>query len=106
MKSLIGTKVVLFVGYSFNDSDIKQIFSWSKDIHHGDFQRAYLIESGKEYDSNEVDYYENFGINVLYGLFSLMRILKRMIWNFKSSYYSSNFAGFSSSKSQLSILRR
>ena len=71
VKSLIGTKVVLFVGYSFNDPDIKQIFSWSKDILHGDFQRAYLIESGKEYDSNEADYYENFGINVLYASLQL-----------------------------------
>ena len=28
VKSLIGTKVVLFVGYSFNDPDLKMIFSW------------------------------------------------------------------------------
>ena len=76
MKSLIGTKVVLFVGYSFNDPDIKQIFSWSKDILHGDFQRAYLIESGKEYDSNEADYYENFGINVLYASLQLKENFK------------------------------
>lgn len=48
VKSIIGTKVVLFLGYSFNDSDIKQIFSWAKDILDGDFQRAYLIEAGKE----------------------------------------------------------
>ena len=66
VKSIIGTKVVLFLGYSFSDPDIKQIFSWAKDILDGDFQRAYLIESGKEYDTNEADYYKNFGINVLY----------------------------------------
>ena len=76
VKSIIGTKVVLFVGYSFNDPDIKQIFSWSKDILHGDFQRAYLIESGKEYDSNEADYYENFGINVLYASLQLKKNFK------------------------------
>lgn len=71
VKSIIGTKVVLFLGYSFSDPDIKQIFSWAKDILDGDFQRAYLIEAGKEYDSNEADYYKNFGINVLYASLQL-----------------------------------
>ncbi len=71
VKSIIGTKVVLFLGYSFSDPDIKQIFSWAKDILDGDFQRAYLIESGKEYDANEADYYKNLGINVLYASLQL-----------------------------------
>lgn len=71
VKSIIGTKVVLFLGYSFSDPDIKQIFSWAKDILDGDFQRAYLIEAGKEYDANEADYYKNFGINVLYASLQL-----------------------------------
>lgn len=66
VKSLIGTKVVLFIGYSFNDPDLKLIFSWVKDILGGDFQRAYLIQSGKSYDVNEAEYFRNFGINVLY----------------------------------------
>lgn len=66
VKSLIGTKVVLFVGYSFNDPDLKMIFSWVKDILGGDLQRAYLIQSGKNYDVNEAEYFKNFGINVLY----------------------------------------
>ena len=66
VKSLIGTKVVLFIGYSFNDPDLKLIFSCVKDILGGDFQRAYLIESGKSYDINEAEYFRNFGINILY----------------------------------------
>ncbi len=66
VKSLIGTKVVLFIGYSFNDPDLKHIFSWVKDILGGDLQRAYLIESGKTYDVNEAEYFKNFGINPLY----------------------------------------
>ena len=66
IKSIIGTKVVLFIGYSFNDPDVKQVFSWTKDILHGDFQRAYLIESGKPYEVNEFNYFKNFGINVIY----------------------------------------
>lgn len=71
VKSLIGTKVVLFIGYSFNDPDLKLIFSWVKDILGGDFQRAYLIESGKAYDVNEADYFKNFGVNLLYASIQL-----------------------------------
>lgn len=71
VKSIIGTNVILFLGYSFNDPDVKQIFSWAKDILDGDFQRAYLIESGKEYDFHEADYYKNWGINVLYASLQL-----------------------------------
>lgn len=66
IKSIIGTKVVLFVGYSFNDPDVKQVFEWVKEILKGDFQRAYLIDTGNEYDLNIEDYYKHFGINVLY----------------------------------------
>lgn len=73
VKSIIGTKVVLFIGYSFNDPDVKQIFSWVKDILGGDFQRAYLIESGKPYDVNEAEYFKNFGINVLYAAVQLQK---------------------------------
>ncbi|NBI91685.1 hypothetical protein D3Z45_14180 [Lachnospiraceae bacterium] len=35
-----------------------------------------MIESGKEYDSNEADYYENFGINVLYASLQLKENFK------------------------------
>lgn len=66
IKSIIGTKVILFVGYSFSDPDVKQIFTWAKNILHGDFQPAYLIDSNSEYDKNVEDYYKNFGINILY----------------------------------------
>lgn len=66
IKSLIGTKVILFVGYSFSDPDVKQIFAWAKNILHGDFQPAYLIDSSSEYDKNVEEYYRNFGINLLY----------------------------------------
>lgn len=66
IKSIIGTKVVLFIGYSFNDPDVKQIFSWAKNILNGDFQPAYLIETGNNYNNNEDEYFRKFGVNVLY----------------------------------------
>ena len=71
VKSLIGTKVVLFVGYSFNDPDLKLIFSWVKNILGGDFQRAYLIQVDSSYDINEAEYFKNFGINLLYASIQL-----------------------------------
>lgn len=67
--SLAGTKTILFIGYSFSDSDLKQIFSWVKNVLQGDFRNAYMISVG-EYDKYEENYYKNFGINTLYaGLF-------------------------------------
>lgn len=67
--SLAGTKTILFVGYSFSDPDLKQIFSWLKNVLQGDFRHAYMISVG-EYDKYEETYYKNFGINTLYaGLF-------------------------------------
>ncbi len=69
IKSLIGTKVVLFMGYSLEDPDVKHIFSWVKEILNDNMQRAYLIEAGKPYDQYKSDYYRNMGVNIIY-LFS------------------------------------
>lgn len=66
VKSIIGTKVVLFIGYSFNDPDIKQIFAWSKDILKDDMRRAYLINVDSEYDRDLEEDYKKFGINVIF----------------------------------------
>lgn len=66
IKSIIGTKVVLFIGYSFNDPDVKHVFSWTKEILQGDFQPAYLINVDDDYNLNADRYFKNFGINVLY----------------------------------------
>lgn len=66
IKSLIGTKLVLFIGYSLNDPDVKHIFSWTKDILRGHFQRAYLIVTGKRRNHIEENYYRNLGVNIIY----------------------------------------
>lgn len=66
IKSLIGSKVVLIVGYSLNDPDVKQILTWTKDVLKDDFQRAYLILSGKEKNEIERDYFRNLGVNIIY----------------------------------------
>lgn len=67
VKSLIGSKVVLFIGYSLNDPDVKHIISWVKDILKEDFQRAYLILTNTEPNSIEKEYFRNLGVNLIYG---------------------------------------
>lgn len=66
IKSLIGTKTVLFIGYSLSDPDVKHIFSWVKDILGENFQRAYLINAGDEFNENENDYFKHLGVNLIY----------------------------------------
>lgn len=66
VKSLIGTKTILFVGYSLSDPDVKQIFSWVKDILNNHFQMAYMIATGKAVNENEKEYYRHLGVNIVY----------------------------------------
>lgn len=66
VKSIIAKNVVLLIGYSFSDPDVKQLFSWVKDILGNDFQQAYMLEGFKDYDENVFDYYKNLGVNILY----------------------------------------
>lgn len=66
VKSIIGSKVVLFVGYSLNDPDVLHIISWVKDILKDDFQRAYLILTKMEQNDIQKDYFRNLGINIIY----------------------------------------
>ena len=66
VKSLIGTQTVLFIGYSLNDPDVKQIFSWVKEILGEDFQRAYLINAADEFNENVNEYFRHLGVNLIY----------------------------------------
>ncbi len=66
IKSLIASNVVLFIGYSFNDPDLKQLFNWVKNILGRNFQRAYMLEAYQKYNQNDFQYYKNLGVNVLY----------------------------------------
>ncbi len=67
VKSLIGSKVVLFIGYSLSDPDVKHIISWVKDVLKEDFQRAYLILTKTNPNDIEKEYYRNLGVNLIYG---------------------------------------
>lgn len=66
IKALFARYTILFVGYSYNDPDTKQLFSWIRGILKEDQQRAYLINLSDDYDSQTADYYKNMGINIIY----------------------------------------
>lgn len=66
IKSIIGSKVVLFIGYSLNDPDVKHIFSWAKEILNQNFQRAYMILAKEEPNDIKKEYFKNLGINIIY----------------------------------------
>lgn len=66
VKSLVGSKVILFIGYSFSDPDTKQIFTWVKNTLKDDVQRAYMLEVGQNFDRNVEQYYRNLGVNVIF----------------------------------------
>lgn len=66
IKALFARYTILFIGYSYNDPDTKQLFSWVRSILKEDQQRAYLINTDDDYDAQTADYYKNMGINVIY----------------------------------------
>lgn len=66
IKALFARYTILFVGYSFNDPDTKQLLSWVRSILQEDQQRAYLINLSDNYDPQTADYYRNMGINVIF----------------------------------------
>lgn len=66
IKALIAGNTMIFIGYSFNDPDLKQIFSWVKDVLGRDMPRFYMIVTKTAYSEVEANYFKNFGITVLY----------------------------------------
>lgn len=65
IRALLSTHVVIFVGYSLQDSNFNLIFQSVKDILTKNFQPAYFL-STDNFDMIEFDYYKNRGINVIY----------------------------------------
>lgn len=66
IKALIAGNTLVFIGYSFNDPDLKQIFSWVKEILGRDMPRSYMIVADRPYSEMEVNYFKAFGIELLY----------------------------------------
>lgn len=66
IKALIAGNVVLFLGYSFSDPDLKQIFTWVKEIIGSDQPQSYIIEVAENFSAAKSNYFQNFGIKILY----------------------------------------
>lgn len=66
IKALFARYTVLFIGYSFNDPDTKQLLAWVRHILKEDQQRAYLVNVSDDFDSQSYEYYKNNGINIIY----------------------------------------
>ena len=84
IKALIAGNTLVFIGYSFNDPDLKQIFSWVKEILGSDMPRSYMIVADRPYSEMEVNYFKAFGIELLYAArkiiaYETLRIEKRTL---------------------------
>ncbi len=72
VKGLFATHTILFIGFSAEDSNIRRILQWIKDIIGDKHQPAYLIDVNDHSDISEeefrikFEYYKNQGIFTLY----------------------------------------
>ena len=62
IKSIISTHTVLFIGYSYNDIDLKQVIKWAQN--HSDVRPPMFLVTFDETPS-EIKYLENHGITTL-----------------------------------------
>ncbi|MBD5272671.1 MAG: hypothetical protein HDS42_05335 [Bacteroides sp.] len=65
VQSIFATKLVVFIGFSFNDLNLKMILNEVKNILGERMQRAYLI-SLNEPDALTIKYFEKRHINIVY----------------------------------------
>ena len=65
VKSLFSNKVVLFVGYSVSDPNLKLLIREIQYLLKKHYQRAYLLTTKNEVSASEIKYFENLGINIL-----------------------------------------
>lgn len=65
VKSLFSNKIILFVGYSFSDINLKILSREIQYILKKHHQRAYLINISESISQTEKLYYENLGINII-----------------------------------------
>ncbi|MFW5804473.1 MAG: SIR2 family protein, partial [bacterium] len=66
IKSVFAHKTVLFVGYSFNDVNLKLILQSVRNILGNDFQNAYLLNVDDDIHESNRKYFKNKGITVMH----------------------------------------
>ena len=65
VKSLFSNKVILFVGYSVGDVNLKLLIRDIQFILTKHHQRAYLLSHNTNISDSEIKYFENLGINII-----------------------------------------
>jgi len=65
VKSLFSNKIILFVGYSVSDPNLKLLIKDIQFILKKHHQRAYLLTAKTNVSNSEIKYFENLGINIL-----------------------------------------
>lgn len=65
INSVFASKVVLFIGYSFSDYNLKQIVQNVRNILGNNFQNAYLLSVDKNIHLSHKQYLKNKGINII-----------------------------------------
>lgn len=65
VKSLFSNKVILFVGYSVSDINLKMLIREIQFLLKKHHQRAYLLNHHEFISDSEVRYFENLGINII-----------------------------------------
>lgn len=76
VKSLFSNKVILFVGYSVGDINLKLLIREIQFILTKHHQRAYLLTHKSEISDSEIKYFENLGINIISYCEESLKILK------------------------------
>ncbi|MFC0513509.1 SIR2 family protein [Mucilaginibacter angelicae] len=65
IKSVFASKVVVFIGYSFSDINLKQIIHHVRTILGKNFQNAYLLTMDDNMHAIQKDYLKNKGVKVI-----------------------------------------
>ena len=66
IKGVFTTRIVLFIGYSFSDVDLKILLHTVRVILQEDFQQAYILSVDDDSHESQRQYLKNKGINVLH----------------------------------------
>lgn len=64
-KTIFSTNLVIFIGYSLNDYNIKLILNWVKRIQSDKFIKPIFIHTGDKIDKNELLYQKGRNLNIL-----------------------------------------
>lgn len=65
VKTIFATNLVIFIGYSLNDYNIKLILNWVKNVQGSTFVKPIFIHTGNQLTENELRYFDSRGLRVI-----------------------------------------